>query len=442
MYNDIIAAIATANADSAISIIRLSGQGVIELVSKMFSHSLENVPTHTIKYGYILDENNEAIDEVLVSTFLAPRTFTKEDIVEINTHGGYLVTNKVLERALSLGARLAMPGEFTKRAFINGRIDLTQAEAIDDLIHAQSEANRKVALQGIKGSVKNILNPLIEQLLGIIANIEVNIDYPEYDAVEQLTSEKLVPSTKQLLVDLDTIINKARSGQIIREGIKTVIIGKPNVGKSSLLNALLEEEKAIVTNIAGTTRDLVEGVMQLDNVKLRLIDTAGIRDSEDVVEQIGIERSMQALEEADLVLLILDPTRIDAEDEELIERIKDKKHLIVYNKEDLISDKADGIWISAKNNEVSELLNALKAIYQEHIHVLDEPALNNQRQIALLVKAKLQLKTALEAMEYGYELDLVAIDLEEAYTSLKEILGRVHKDDLLDTLFSNFCLGK
>lgn len=442
MLNDIIAAIATANADSAISIIRVSGDGAVELVSELFQKDLTSVPSHTIHYGYIYNEAGEAIDEVLVSIFRAPKTFTKEDVVEINTHGGHFVTNSVLQRVLQKGARLAMPGEFTKRAFINGRIDLTQAEAIDDLIHATSSANQKVALQGIKGSVKKLLEPLLDNLLDSIANIEVNIDYPEYDDVEQLTSEKLIPNTEIWLEKIDEILEKAKSGQIVREGIKTVIVGKPNVGKSSLLNALLEEEKAIVTNIEGTTRDVVEGSMQLGSVRLNLMDTAGIRESDDVVEQIGIQRSIEALEQADLVLVILDPQRMDEKDEELLEMTKDKNRLIIYNKKDLCEVRDEGIWISAKEQDIEALLDALKGIYHHHLKVLDEPALNNQRQIALMMKARSQMVQALEAMKMGFELDLVAIDLEGAYTSLKEILGKVHKDDLLDTLFSNFCLGK
>ncbi|MGL5977979.1 MAG: tRNA uridine-5-carboxymethylaminomethyl(34) synthesis GTPase MnmE [Erysipelotrichaceae bacterium] len=443
MLNDVIAAIATANADGAISVIRLSGDYCIELVNGLFTKDLMEVPSHTIHYGFIQDPTTkQQVDEVLVSVFRAPKTFTRDDVVEINTHGGYLVTNKVLQLCLSHGARLAMPGEFTKRAFINGRIDLTQAEAIDDLIHAQSDANLTVALQGIKGSVKVMLEPLIQNLLDIIANIEVNIDYPEYDDVEQLTSTRLIPNAKQWIQEIDQILDKARSGQIVRDGIKTAIVGKPNVGKSSLLNALLEEERAIVTNIEGTTRDVVEGSMQLGSVRLRLMDTAGIRESDDVVEQIGIQRSIQAMEDADLVLLVLDPTRIDAYDEELLERTKDKERLIIYNKKDLMAPDNEHVWISAAQGEIQPLLDALGSIYHHHLRVLDEPALNNERQIALMIKAKHHMQIALDAMQLGFELDLVAIDLQEVYTSLKEILGKVHKDDLLDTLFSNFCLGK
>lgn len=442
MLNDMIAAIATAAADGAISIIRVSGEGVVEVVSELFQKDLTTVDSHTIHYGYIYDDNNNPLDEVLVSVFRAPRTFTREDVVEIHTHGGHFVTRSILQRCLEKGIRLAQPGEFSKRAFINGRIDLTQAEAIDDLINATSSINQKVALQGIKGSVKKLLDPLVEDLLNIIANIEVNIDYPEYDDVEQLTSSTLIPHTKEWITKIDVILDKAKSGQIVRDGIKTVILGKPNVGKSSLLNALLEEEKAIVTNIEGTTRDVVEGVMQLGNVRLHLMDTAGIRESKDQVEQIGIQRSLDALEQADLVLLILDPLRMDEKDEELVKLSEHKKRMIVYNKKDLVNKELEGISISAKDQDIDALLDALKEIYHEHLKVVEEPALNNERQIALMNKARSQMKQALEAMEYGYELDLVAIDLELAYTSLKEILGKVHKDDLLDTLFSNFCLGK
>ncbi|MGL5541565.1 MAG: tRNA uridine-5-carboxymethylaminomethyl(34) synthesis GTPase MnmE [Erysipelotrichaceae bacterium] len=443
MLNDVIAAIATANADGAISIIRLSGDGAIELVNQLFSKDLASQNSHTLHYGMIKDpQTHEMVDEVIVSLFRAPKTFTREDVVEINTHGGYLVTNKVLQLCLAQGARLAMPGEFTKRAFLNGRIDLTQAEAIDDLINARSDANLKVALQGIKGSVKKLLDPLIEELLGIVAHIEVNIDYPEYEDVEELTSSLLVPQTQAWLKRLDAILEKAKSGIIVREGIKTAIVGKPNVGKSSLLNALLEEEKAIVTNIAGTTRDLVEGSIQLNHIRLNLIDTAGIRESDDVVEQIGITRSIKAMEDADLVILVLDPTRLDAFDEELLQRTANKERILVYNKKDLVTPHTDDVWVSAAQGEIEPLLLKLQEIYQHHLAVLDEPALNNERQIAQLIKARNYMQNALDAMEQGFELDLVTIDLQMVYTSLKEIFGKVEKGDLLDTMFSKFCLGK
>lgn len=443
MFHDTIAAISTANQDGAISIVRVSGEDAIDIVNKIFSRDLSKVKSHTVTYGFIHDPiENEDIDEVLVALYLAPKTFTRENIVEIMCHGGVFITKKILSLVLASGARLANPGEFTQRAFLHGRIDLTQAEAINDMIQANSNSNVKLAMQGMKGSVRKLLEPFISQLLDIIANIEVNIDYPEYDDVEQLTSEILLPKVNDWLKEMKIILKKAESGKIIKEGIQTAIVGKPNVGKSSLLNALLEEEKAIVSDIAGTTRDIVEGSIRLNNITLNLIDTAGIRDTEDTIEKIGIERSLQAIENAQLVILVIDASReLDEEDEMLLEKTKDKTRLVVYNKTDL-NQKNENICISAANGEIDELLDAIDKLYETHAIVLKEPSLNNERHIGLLKKAQSSMLQAKDAMEAGFELDLVTIDLQESYTSLKEILGEVSRDDLLDALFSNFCLGK
>lgn len=444
MFQDTIAAIATSNQDGAISIIRMSGDEAIHIANTLFSKDIMDVPSHTIHYGFILDPSqNETVDEVFVSVFRAPKTFTKDDVIEINCHGGRFITKKILRLCLANGARLASPGEFTRRAFLNGRIDLTQAEAINDMIQAETDANTKLAISGIKGSVKKLLDPFLEELLDIIANIEVNIDYPEYDDVEQLTNEILLPKAQKWLDAIDEILRKANSGKIIKEGIQTAIIGKPNVGKSSLLNALLEEEKAIVTNIAGTTRDIVEGSIHLNGITLNLIDTAGIRETKDIVEKIGIERSLKAIDEAQLVILVLDgSTALDDEDKKLLEKVKDKTHIVVYNKSDLGVLDSNKLTICAAKGEIDSLLKELHNIYEEHLVVLKEPALANDRQIALMMKAKLAMVQAVQAMHMGMELDLVTIDLQQAYTNLKEILGEVHREDLLDTLFTNFCLGK
>ncbi|MEG0823795.1 MAG: tRNA uridine-5-carboxymethylaminomethyl(34) synthesis GTPase MnmE, partial [Erysipelotrichaceae bacterium] len=358
------------------------------------------------------------------------------------------ITKKILSLCLANGARLAKRGEFSSRAFINGRIDLTQAEAINDMIIADNESSAKLAIQGMKGSIQKLIDPFVKEILDIIANIEVNIDYPEYEDIEDLTTNKLLPIANDWINKMNSLLERAYSGQIIREGIYTAIIGKPNVGKSSLLNSLLEEDKAIVSHIAGTTRDLVEGNINIGNIKLHLIDTAGIRESQDYVEKIGIERSKKAIEKAQLVILVLDATKeIDKEEQMLLELCKDKTIIKVYNKMDLIEDKdmdksIDSIYISAINNNIDSLIDMIHNIFDKHLIVLKEPALNNERHIGLLKKALVSMINAKNAMEASVQPDLVEIDIQEAYNSLKEISGEVNRDDLLDTLFSNFCLGK
>ncbi|MEG0527888.1 MAG: tRNA uridine-5-carboxymethylaminomethyl(34) synthesis GTPase MnmE [Longicatena sp.] len=443
MLQDTIAAISTAAVDGAISIIRLSGDDAIRIASTITSVKVMDATSHTIHYGFVIDPiTKEEVDEVLISVFRAPKTFTREDIVEINCHGGRFITKKILQILLSQGARLATPGEFSRRAFLNGRIDLTQAEAINDMIQADTNESSKLAIQGIKGSVKKLLEPLIENMLNMIANIEVNIDYPEYDDVEQITSDILLPKAKEWLDEIDRILANAQSGQIIKEGIKTAIVGKPNVGKSSLLNALLQEEKAIVTDIAGTTRDIVEGRIHLQGLTLNLIDTAGIRETEDTVEKIGIERSLKAIEEAQLILVLLDESQgLDEEDEQLLALTKGKTRIVVYNKKDLYSD-GEGIRISAIQNDIQELVDEIHRMFDKHQIVIEEPILANERQISLMMKSKQSMMQAIQAMKDGVALDLLEIDIQDAYTSLKEILGEVHREDLLDTLFTNFCLGK
>ena len=443
MFDSTIAVISTALSQGAISIVRVSGDQAIEIVQKIFSRDIRHVPSHTIHYGYILDDDKEVVDEVLVSVFRGPKTYTTEDIVEINCHGGVYITRKILSLVLSHGATMAKPGEFTQRAFYHGRIDLSQAEAVEDMIEASNDTASHMAIQGIQGSVKKLLEPLIEDILNIIAQIEVNIDYPEYEDVEQLTTEELLPMTKQWLIKLDKILSRAQCGQLAKKGIDTVLIGRPNVGKSSLLNALLEEDKAIVTDIAGTTRDLVEGQIHIGPAQFNLIDTAGLRKSSDAIEQIGIEKTQEKLAQAQLVLLILDGSQpLTKEDEDLLEQTKDKNRLIIYNKKDVKSEKhPDGIWISAQNKEIDALLEAMKDLYQQDV-LTEQPLLSNERQIGLLNQAKQDMLQAKEAMEQGVEPDLVEIDIQAAHDHLKEILGEVHREDLLDTLFSKFCLGK
>lgn len=442
MFDSTIAAISTSLSEGAISIVRVSGEDAIPIVQKIFSRNITNAKSHTIHYGYIIDSDKNPIDEVLVSIFRAPKTYTCEDIVEINCHGGVYITRKILSMVLSQGATMAKPGEFTQRAFYHGRIDLSQAEAVEDMIEASNDTASQLAIHGIQGSVKKLLEPLIEDLLNIIAQIEVNIDYPEYEDVEQLTTQELLPMANQWLEKISKILNRAQCGQLAKKGIDTVLIGRPNVGKSSLLNALLEEDKAIVTEIAGTTRDIVEGQIHIGPAQFNLIDTAGLRNSEDAIEQIGIEKSLEKLEQAQLVILVLDGSNpLTKEDEELFEKTKDKTRIVVYNKKDLSQENKDQIWISAQNHEIDSLLEAMEKLYTNDV-LTEQPLLSNERQIGLLNSAKQDMLQAKEAMEMGVEPDLVEIDIQSAHDHLKEILGEVHREDLLDTLFSKFCLGK
>lgn len=448
MFDDTIAAIATPLAESAISIIRLSGPDAIAIANSIFSRDLTKAASHTINYGYIMDED-QPVDEVLVSVFKGPKSYTAEDSVEINAHGGPLVTREILKLVLSHGARMARPGEFTQRAFLNGRIDLSQAEAVEDMIEASTDSSRKQAIYSIRGQIRELLEPLIDDLMDLIANIEVNIDYPEYEDAEQLTVETLLPRSKALLERMDDLLKRSKQGVMVQDGIQTVIVGKPNVGKSSLLNALLDEEKAIVTDIAGTTRDLVEGRVRVGGFTLNLVDTAGIRESADKIEQIGIDKSRQSLEAADLVLLVLDGSRpLEKEDYDLLEKTQDRKRIVLLNKNDLplAFDPTEigldpVVSISAKEKKMDALEKALES-YFDTDSLVWKPRLSNERQIGLLEQARADLLRAQSAMEAGIEPDLIEIDIESSHNHLKEILGEVHREDLLDTLFSNYCLGK
>lgn len=440
MFNDTIVAIATST-PGAVSIIRISGNDTFEVLSKIFDKDLSLAKGYTIHYGTIFDEEGP-VDEVLVSVFRAPRSYTGEDVVEINCHGGTYVTRKILNLCLGNGARLARRGEFTERAFLNGKMDLSEAESVNDLINATDKINAHSAIHSLRGSVQKIIDPLVEDITQIISNIEVNIDYPEYDDVHVLTEEEILPKAKKWIKDIDVIIKKAEEATFIRSGIDTVIVGKPNVGKSSLLNALLEEDKAIVTNIAGTTRDLVEGSVKVGNVTLNLIDTAGIHESEDTIEKIGIEKSREALEKAELVLLVLDSTQdLSKEDKELLELTKDRDRIIIYNKNDE-KQIDDVVSISAKNREIDALIQTIEKKYEKEIHSAESDTLNNERQIGLARSARRAMQHAIDALEMGCELDLVTIDLQEAYYALKEITGKTCREDLLDEIFSRFCLGK
>ena len=447
--NDTIAAISTTTGIGAISIIRLSGPESLEIASKVFTKDLTKVETHTIHYGYIKN-NDEKIDEVLVSVMKAPKTFTKEDIVEINCHGGIATTNKVLEILLNNGARLAEPGEFTKRAFLNGRIDLLEAEATMDLISSKSDKARKMSLNTLTGETSNLIKDLRSDIVGIISNIEVNIDYPEYEDIEVITSEKILPEIQKFKEKLEKIIKKSQDSKVIKEGIKVGIIGKPNVGKSSLLNSLLEEEKAIVTNVPGTTRDIVEGTIILDNVILNIIDTAGIRESDDIVEKIGIEKSLTIINEADLVIFILNNNeKITREEKGLLEKLKDKKKIIVINKIDLENklDKSildNYIEISAKENiGIEKIKDEIKRLFNlGELEASDLTYMSNARSISLLGKSLNNINDAISEINNNSPIDIVEFHLKDAWNNLGEIIGETYTDELLDELFSRFCLGK
>lgn len=443
MNDDIIVAIATSRLEAAISIIRLSGKGCIDFVQEFFTGKIKEKASHTITYGYIKD-GNQKIDEVLVNIYRGSRTFTGEEMVEINCHGGVFITQKVLQLCLNKGARLAERGEFSKRAFLNGRIDLSQAEAISDLITAKNDYASELALKGIQGNISHFIEDLREQLIQIITHIEVNIDYPEYDDVEELTAESLLPQSESLIEKMNHIIESSKNVHLLKDGISTVIIGKPNVGKSSLLNALLQEDKAIVTDIAGTTRDIVEGTIRLDQLILNMIDTAGIRETEDIVENIGVEKSKSLIHKADLVLLVLDGSKpLTSEDEELLELSKDTKRILIYNKKDQGQMYEDGICISAKDHDIEPLIQKIKSMFElGQITSEQDDILANARQIQLLEKARQSLNSAVEAMKNQIPTDLIVTDLYESWENLKDILGERAKEDLLDELFKRFCIGK
>ncbi len=443
MFSETIVAISTTLSEQAISVIRISGDRSAEILSTLTLKDFTKIPTHKVNYCFIRDPNTkEVLDETLVFMMKAPRSYTREDVAEIHCHGGIYITRRILAAVLSAGARMARPGEFTQRAMLNGRIDLTQAEAIQDMIEADSPQSAAMAVQGIRGSLKRLIEPLMEELLGIIANIEVNIDYPEYDDVEQLTREAIQPLCINWEKKLKIILHDAYSGKQMKEGVKTVIIGKPNVGKSSLLNALLEEDKAIVTEIPGTTRDLVEGTIRLQNVTLHLIDTAGIRETVDFIEKIGIEKTLKALDEAELILLVLDASRaIDEEDQTLLNLTDPEKRLVIYNKTDL-NDVDQAISISAMKGEIDGLIQAINNRFADHQRVLATGALVNERTIGLASHALDAMRSALTGIQDGIQLDLVAVDLQESFLRLSEILHPVDKDFLLNELFSRFCVGK
>lgn len=451
MENDTIAAIATSMGRSAVNIIKISGPESISIVSKIFTKDLSKLEPNTINYGFI-KEGNELIDEVLVSLFTSPNSQTGEDIVEINTHGGISVTNKVLELLLSNGARLAEPGEFLKRAFLNGKKDLIEAEAISDLINAKTEEARKMSLKGLSGELSKKIKTLRNKILNIIANIEVNIDYPEYEDAIIYTNELLKTNINEIQSDLEKLVKESEKGTLLNNGINVGIVGKPNVGKSSLLNLLINEEKAIVTDIEGTTRDIVEGNITINGVTLNLIDTAGIRETNNVVEKLGVEKSKDIINKSDLIIALFDISRpFTLEDEAILSSIKAKKSIIILNKTDLPTKidlnkftSYNVIKTSVKEDiGKDELLNMIKELFSlNEIETGDFTYLSNARQISLIKEA---LKLCLEIKyqnEQNTPVDLIQIDLQNLWEKLGEITGDAYKDELLDEIFSKFCLGK
>ena len=457
---DTIAAISTAPGEGAIGIVRISGDLAISIASSIYqcgTKQLEEQKTHTIHYGHIVDpKSGEVYDEVMVSVLRAPKTFTREDIVEINCHGGIVAINRVLQLVLRMGARLAEPGEFTKRAFLNGRIDLSQAEAVMDLIRAKTDKSMQLAMRQLDGQLSHLIQNLRQEILNTLAQVEVNIDYPEYDDVEEMTLQLLREKTQQVLQGIRALLNTASQGKILRDGLKTAIVGRPNVGKSSLLNVLLREEKAIVTDIAGTTRDTIEEYVNVRGVPLQLIDTAGIRETDDVVEKIGVERSRKALKEADFVLLLLNQSEtLQEEDIRLLETTKGMKRIILFNKTDLpsklsIEDIApyaqedEIVTTSMLNKEGIDQLEEKIAGYffQGQMNERDATYLSNTRHIALLEKAEQALVEVQNGIEMEMPVDLIQIDFTRAWDLLGEITGDSVQDELLTQLFSQFCLGK
>ena len=449
--NDTICAISTALGVGAISIIRVSGDEAIDIVNKIFDKDLTKKESHTINYGHIVYKG-EIIDEVMVSIMKSPKTFTKEDIVEINSHGGVAVTNKVLEILLLEGARLAEPGEFTKRAFLNGRIDLVEAESIMDLIESKTETSRKLAISGMEGKVSKLVKNIIDNLVKVNANIEVNIDYPEYEDIEIVTKEKIEEMSKYINKELTKLLNESENGKLIKDGINTLILGRPNVGKSSILNKLIEEEKAIVTSVAGTTRDIVEGQIRVNGILLNIIDTAGVRETEDIVEKIGVEKSLSLVNDADLIILVFNNNeKLTDEDKKLLEYTKEKKRIIVINKIDLennldISNLKNEriVKVSAlKDSGIENLKNEINDMFNlEEINLGDFTYLSNSRQISLVKKAVEISKNLEDALNNDVPIDLLEIDIKEICEILGEIIGESYDDKLIDTLFSNFCLGK
>ena len=451
---DTITAIATPLGEGAIGIVRISGTEAVAIANRIFQgKNLETVDSHTLNYGHILDpDKDEILDEVMVGVMRAPRTFTREDVIEINTHGGIAVTNEILQLILRQGARMAEPGEFTKRAFLNGRVDLTQAEAIMDIIRAKTDKAMNIAVKQLDGSLKDLIDNTRQEILNTLAQVEVNIDYPEYDDVEEMTTALLREKTQEFQNLLENLLRTARRGKILREGLSTAIIGRPNVGKSSLLNNLLREDKAIVTDIAGTTRDVIEEYVNIKGVPLKLIDTAGIRETDDIVEKIGVERSRQALAEADLILLVLNASeKLTDQDRALLALSDMTRRIVLLNKTDLKEEieaeelPEDVIRISVlENQNIDQIEERINQLFFDNAGIVEQDAtyLSNSRHISLIEQAVQSLQAVNEGLELGMPVDLLQVDLTRTWQILGEITGDAAPDELITQLFSQFCLGK
>lgn len=456
---DTITSISTPMGEGAIGIVRLSGPQAVEISDKLYKgkHLLNDVPSHTINYGHIIDpESKEVVEEVMVSVLRAPKTFTREDIIEINCHGGILTINRVLELTMTYGARMAEPGEFTKRAFLNGRIDLSQAEAVMDFIRSKTDRASKVAMNQIEGRLSDLIKKQRQSILEILAQVEVNIDYPEYDDVEDATTEFLLEQSKEIKQEINRLLDTGAQGKIMREGLSTVIVGKPNVGKSSMLNNLIQDNKAIVTEVAGTTRDVLEEYVNVRGVPLRLVDTAGIRETEDIVEKIGVERSRKALSQADLILFVLNNNEaLTQEDYTLYEVVKNEDVIVIVNKMDLeqnidINEVKDMIGDTPliqtsmlKQEGIDELEIQIRDLFfGGEVQNQDMTYVSNSRHISLLKQARQTIQDAIDAAESGVPMDMVQIDLTRTWEILGEIIGETASDELIDQLFSQFCLGK
>ena len=436
-----IVALATAPIKSALGIVRLSGDDVLDVVSKCFSKDLRNIKDKTIFYGSIIDEN-EKIDDVVLLAYKGPKSFTGEDSVEIICHGSPLIYKQIIETCIKNGARMATNGEFSSRAYMHNKIDLVQAEAINDVINSTTKEAKKLNLMSLDGKTSALIRPIKTKLADILSLIEVNIDYPEYEDIEVANKDIIINVVNEIIPQIDELIDDGEKAKIINEGIKVALVGKPNVGKSSLLNAFLGEDRAIVTDIAGTTRDVVEGSANIDGVILHLFDTAGIRKSNDKIESIGIEKSKKTIQEADIVVVVLDSTsNLDEEDRQILEYTKEYNPIVVYNKNDESSSNSE-LSISALNNEIEPLIKAIKERIGLTEKSFSKPALNNARHLGLLAKAKESLLKAKEDAENNLTVDLISTSLFDAYTSILEILGEANQIDLAKEIFSRFCVGK
>ena len=439
-----IVALATPPMRSALAIVRLSGDNCFDVASKIFSKNLNDVKNNSIIHGYIKD-NSQIVDEVILLVYKNPKSFTGEDSVEIISHGSPLITNKIIELAIKNGARMAERGEFTSRAYLHGKMDLIQAESINDLINAETEESKQISLMSLNGETSKLVLPLKQSLGDLLSLIEVNINYPEYTDIEEANEQKILTICQENISYIDKLIENGQKGKIIKDGIKIAIVGKPNVGKSSILNALIGEEKAIVTDIKGTTRDVVEGKFILNGISINLYDTAGIRESDDIIEEKGIVKSRKTLNDADIVIAVFDSTTFDDEDHNILDLIRNKQNIIVYNKKDLIKDKKTDknvLYISALNNDVEPLKEKIISVLGLKEENYKNPSINNSREIGILENVKESLGKALIDAKNNVPVDLINVNIQDAYLKVLSLTGEDHDFDIANEIFSRFCLGK